>query len=478
MATDYTNKDFDSMKEYLISRIDTYLPQWKVRTESDFGVVLIELFSLLGDMLNYYNDRLWEEVFMVNSVLGSTIINIATMFGYEMVLAVPSAATVTLSIEAGTNSKTIDAGTKVYTTATETQDEIVFETDETVTIAGLDAATPAYIASVGVTQGQTKSGFYVEDEASAVSIAESTGEANQVFTLFDIDVIYQSESIQVGGTYWSRPTTNNFLNSISTSKHYITKLRDDGRVDIEFGDGINGDIPNTGLQIESSYRVGGGVVGNVGAATIVNIDVAGVTVTNAAVAAGGADAESIAEAKVNIPKYLRTLDRAITLEDHANIALQVSGIAKAAAAVGGTWNEITIYLAPTAGGTASTALKTTVSNYFSDKTMINEVLTMANPTYVDINITGAIVADDTYEQAVVKENVEEALTSLLAFANRDFSQDVNLGDVYSTILAVEGVSKATLTVLSKTGSGLTDITIADIEIAQEGTVMITATGGL
>ncbi len=98
---------------------------------------------------------------------------------------------------------------------------------------------------------------------------------------------------------------------------------------LNFGDGIRGRIPplvlGAGSIVAQRYQFGGGKAGEVGVATVTAPDtqVVGISAcTNFVKAAGGADAETLDEAKVRARKELSTRSRAVTAEDFEWIAGQ------------------------------------------------------------------------------------------------------------------------------------------------------------
>jgi predicted phage baseplate assembly protein len=99
---------------------------------------------------------------------------------------------------------------------------------------------------------------------------------------------------------------------------------------VTFGDGVNGMVPVAGSRIlANSYRVGGGALGNVAAGTIATLKTAlpqVKSVSNQRAAAGGADAETIDQAKLRAPSGLRSRDRAVTAEDFADLARTTPGV--------------------------------------------------------------------------------------------------------------------------------------------------------
>ncbi|NJN74775.1 MAG: hypothetical protein HC799_19300 [Limnothrix sp. RL_2_0] len=117
-----------------------------------------------------------------------------------------------------------------------------------------------------------------------------------------------------------------FYGSKGGDRHY-TLDRQTG--EIRFGDGQAGMIPPTGQQNIrlSSYRTGGGDRGNIAANTITQLKttipyVAGVI--NLEAAGGGAEQEALNSLKERAPKQLRHRDRAVTLDDVADLAYEAS----------------------------------------------------------------------------------------------------------------------------------------------------------
>jgi predicted phage baseplate assembly protein len=112
---------------------------------------------------------------------------------------------------------------------------------------------------------------------------------------------------------------------------------------LRFGDGRTGRIPvpdphHRDATISSvSWRLGGGAAGNGGTTSNWSTtDTASVTAANLVPAVGGADAETIAQARVRAGGALTEVRRAVTPGDHETIARKAPGmaVARAHAAVG------------------------------------------------------------------------------------------------------------------------------------------------
>ena len=127
------------------------------------------------------------------------------------------------------------------------------------------------------------------------------------------------------GTWVRWHEVENFFDSAPNSRHYLCEPI---QGEISFGDGRKGWVPPTARDsIKCEYRLGGGVAGNVGAntLTVLKQSIAFVqSVSNPFPAQGGADPETIEEAKSRGTFAIKNRDRAITAEDYESLALAAS----------------------------------------------------------------------------------------------------------------------------------------------------------
>lgn len=139
------------------------------------------------------------------------------------------------------------------------------------------------------------------------------------------------------GTMWRR--VDSLVSAGETEEVYAITLDDQDRVQISFGDNINGQALPAGT-INVIYRTGGGVKGNI-ATDYIDTSVTGavglysvtVFVTNYEQGSGGAERESLDEIRVNAPAYFRTNDTATTEQDYDALSLYTqSGIGTVARA--------------------------------------------------------------------------------------------------------------------------------------------------
>ena len=88
LSIDYTSRDYYSIREDLINLVKQRVNQsgirkWAGDDASDFGVALIEAFAYVGDLTNYYIDRIANETYLPTATQRKSIINLAKLYGYS-----------------------------------------------------------------------------------------------------------------------------------------------------------------------------------------------------------------------------------------------------------------------------------------------------------------------------------------------------------------------------------------------------------
>ena len=446
---DYTSRDYASVYSDLLNRAPLYLPEWTSTSDSDFGIVLLQMFAFTCDILNYYSDRLAGESFIQTATQPTSILNIASMLDYTPSLSAGSTVNLLVTISNTSSNVVIPAGTQFSTQASATQPAIIFQTLASTTIPGLAAATPQFSASIAAVQAVT---------VSNETVGTSDGSINQSFPLLFNPVsslssggpwVALSVDVGVGPQLWTYAA--NLVDYPSDSFVFTYFIDANGIFYIVFGDNVNGYVPPLGSPITCTYQTNSGSIGNVGLGTItqpVSAIIGLSSVTNPAAAAGGSDAESLASIQVNAPASLRALNRAITTSDFAVLASQISGV-EWASAVEVTYQLVNLYVAPSAGGTPSTTLLSTVQSYLSGLAMANTTITLYAPTYVGINVTANVTAFASYGNTSVQSAIISALQDLLTLSNTGFGGRISLGLIYQVINSVPGVNYASVTSLTR-----------------------------
>lgn len=82
--TRYTHRDYESIRQDLISAIPSLTQEWTSREESDPGIVLIKLMSMFGDTLSYNVDKIALELYISSVTQRKNCAKILSLLGYKM----------------------------------------------------------------------------------------------------------------------------------------------------------------------------------------------------------------------------------------------------------------------------------------------------------------------------------------------------------------------------------------------------------
>jgi Baseplate J-like protein len=463
-AIDYTDKDYRSLREAMLSLAALRVPEWTDRSPSDLGVLLVDLFAYVGDVISYYQDRIASESFLDTAVERRSILNLLRLIGYELAPPVAANAELTLVFNppgpGAPTVVTVAHGAEFATKASDagpSQSFVYLGDDRQLDLAGADVAagSDGKLTFHGL---PVRHGRRVADE----NLGSSTGEPNQMFRLAETPVVLETLTVEVdegaGPVEWERRANllyhvapdGSIELSTPASQDYYVQFDENGQAAVVFGDAEYGRIPPAGRDnIRASYVTGGGAVGNVGAGGIVDattkIDNLA-SVTNPLPAVGGSDAEPIERAARFGPLAFRSGDRAVALSDYVSLALKAGGVAKVRARTTG-WNRIDLYVAPEAAtcSPAPDELKRRLVAYFEPRRMVGTSVHIQDPVCIPIDIAVELVTEHHHPPETVRQRSEAAVRELLAFENVDFGRPLYLSKVYEAVEAIDGVFAATVT---------------------------------
>src|SRR5438309_735993 len=258
------------------------------------------------------------------------------------------------------------------------------------------------------------------------------------------------------GTWVRWHEVENFFDRQPGSRHYLC---DPIKGELTFGDGRKGWVPPVARDsIKCEYRLGGGVAGNVGAntLTVLKQSIAFVqSVTNPFAAQGGADPESIEEAKRRGTFAIKNRDRAITAEDYESLALAASRRVARAKCVQASDGSISLLLVPKAergNGDAraipSRDLIDRVASYIDKRRLITARVNVGKPKLMPVSLELTISlkagANADRGKAYVKEKVKTLLNPLHGGPKGEgwpFGRAVGKADLYPVVEGVDGVDR-------------------------------------
>jgi predicted phage baseplate assembly protein len=223
---------------------------------------------------------------------------------------------------------------------------------------------------------------------------------------------------------WKR--VDSFFASGPRSRHYQL---DYITGEVSFGDGRRGMVPPEGRNniLATSYRIGGGAPGNVNPNTLTSLGRALAyveSVTNPLAAAGGADRETVEEAKARAPYTIKSRDRAVTAEDYEMLALRASTTLARARCVPDRSNRghVTLVLMPK-GELRGEEIKRRllpsnevlryVKRYLDDRKLVGTVLNVIKPRYKDMSLRVVLIRRTVGTSDRLRRDIEAKLRKYL-----------------------------------------------------------------
>lgn len=451
---DYTNLGHEALRNAMLELAQQSLPEWTDFSENDLGVLLVDLAAYAADITLYYQTRIASNLLPGSADEPEAVIRLLRLIGYECHPPTPATADLQVSFDKSAPVPiVVPAGTRFSVTSS-AGEELSFETESEVVIDDTHLSAPVdglrHFFPVPVIQGRT--------ETELVGVADGT--PNQMYALTQRPVIAGSVQVLVDEqsgieTHWKPVETLAY--SSPADRHLLIQRDAQGGATLVFGDGINGLPPPSGsalkpVTIRVIYRVGGGVSGNVPAGSQFDANAAlpphSVRIlhaTNVEPAAGGTTGENISRAQRLAPRLFRAQERAVTVEDYTNLALQVPGVGKALA-VALSWNEVALYVAPYGQiADPSEILKRDLLAFFDNRRMATTSLRLLGPTPARIYATATIRAQPYFRRSDVERAAQNAVADYLAFDAVEFGQPIYLSRIYDAIQSLPQVISLTVT---------------------------------
>ena len=258
-------------------------------------------------------------------------------------------------------------------------------------------------------------------------------------------------------TEWT--VTRDLLTDSLGRPDYVVEMEHDGTASLRFGDGRYGRRPEPRSLFQIVYRIGNGSRGNVGADTLRHVvtdspHVAGVT--NPLPAFGGKEPESLEEIRRNAPVAFRTQDRAVTMDDYADMTERDPRVQQAAATLRwtGSWHTVFVTVDRLGGARVDPAYETDLRNRLESYRLAGQDIEIDNPRLVALEIEMRVSVEPDY----FRSDVQRAL--LAVFSNRilpdgrrglfhpdnfSFGQPVYLSPLYAAAQEVAGVRSVVIT---------------------------------
>ncbi len=421
----YIDRSFSSIKTSILDGLSSAVPELTDRSSSNLLMVIVDIFSGVAELTNYYIDVTARELFLPTARRLSSVIKLANLANYNGKARTAAHTAVTFTAKDATN-ETIENPTAFNIPAG------IILTD-----ANGNQWTTQHnqIFRLGYKTTQISVSQYESIVGSAIGISD--GSVSQGF-LLPTDYKDSSLAVTIGGDSWE--LVEGFGFSSATDKHCIAIMLSDGLMYVMFGDGVNGLVPTNGAAITSDYHSTRGVSGNTTVETITTITtsltlpggVDHLDVTNPTEAYGGRDIEGIEEIRRATPIALRTLSRAVTRKDYEDVAILSADIRAARV----EWNcgaRLDIYLVSHGGGNPSVAILSGTEDFIQARSMMTIAVTAHPSGETVVRGKVSIVGRFRALASVIEDKTEAALQELYNPYTSLINQDIRTSDIIAAI---------------------------------------------
>jgi hypothetical protein len=264
--------------------------------------------------------------------------------------------------------------------------------------------------------------------------------------------VLSSLRVAVNQTNWSE--TPALYGQPGTARVYSTSTAEDLHTVAQFGNGqdMGALLPTGQANVVANYRVGAGLAGRVGANSLTTI-LTRITnlaaVDNPLAAEGGADPETMASARNNAPRTVKTFGRAVSLRDFEDLVTASGEVAKAAA--DWIWDgfapAVHLTVAGQEGGTFSDNGLVRLGLALNAARDPNHRLLLDNFVRVPILVTARISPDPMKSRDAVSAAALGALLEALSFDQLHLGQPIHLSTIFSVLQDVAGVVAVDVTQL-------------------------------
>lgn len=264
--------------------------------------------------------------------------------------------------------------------------------------------------------------------------------------------------IWIGAERWTRVDT--LAASGPLDRHYAVEIDEQDRASIVFGDGAHGaPAPSGRNNIVARYRSGRGAAANLAAGAITRLPQPApflAATHNPMAATGGAERDTPADTRRQAAHRVRTLDRAVTLADHAELALAYAGIAKARAdreRVGrgaAARPLIVVTCAATGGNRLSMPMQEALLATLCARSVQPQQVRVRSHRPWPVRLSLQVTLLPGWSRAVVQRTLlarfgSTAPDAFFHFDRRDLGADIALSEVYAQAEASDGVDHALAT---------------------------------
>lgn len=433
----YLNRSFQTIKNSLLSKVTNSNPELTDHSESNIFVIIISMFSGIGEMLSYYIDSAGREAYMSVAQRRSSIIYHSKPLDYRIKANMYESVDVTFSIVDGVGDPvnlagdiTVPAGTSITTDG-----GITF-----VTLVDYIMTAGSNIFNIPFVQATLQSN---------VLLGTSDGTSNQRIAL-PADYVDGTIDLDVGAVDYDN--IDSWALAVFDDTSYIVEVLYDNSIVVEFGDDTRGAIPVADEEVRASFYTTLGPNGSIEAGeltTAPSITLGSgenLNVNNPLPSSGGAFIEATEDIRKNAIYGRRTNDRMVTELDHKDVVEAIAGVAKAKVSFACAKN-FDIYVVPEGGGIASQQLLDNVDDVVTLKKMVGTDIAIRATGETIFYIEATAIAKKNRDLVETRQDIENALIEFGSEVNQEINNPIRTSDITATIYNLEKVEYVDLDIM-------------------------------
>ena len=465
---DFSTADFDQFKESLNDYIRSVYPDdYTNFVESDLGQMLVELFSYMGAVLSFKADALAQENYISTAKTSEGLTKLLELIGITLRGPVPAKASAQLTIQdeslavSGSRTCTIPFEDRTIDTIS-TRDNLplsytLYKVDGNGNIdmqsSSLELSSSDF-NSAGLIANDL---LLLEGRMQTLEGTFEKGTSTQTISIPLPSVIEGSVVVSATDGYYTEVESIWFASS--DAQVFQRKNNEDYSCTLTFGDGVVGKSPTPGSPYVVLYRTGGGLRGNVASRqlnrsvtiTVPSVGSGSAELVNPRAATGGADAQSLEEARRFGPMWFATQYRAVTGQDYTAFVNKFrSTVGKTGKGIavlrdnGSSGNMIDLYVLQKATDNhlerASYEFKRELLEYMKNYRMLTDELTIVDGVVRTLDLAATLYIDRTQKLSSedVKARIADRVVQFFSTNNLDFGSPVILADLISYVLEDPG----------------------------------------
>ena len=482
---DYAGTDFYSIRADLINYIKAVYPlDYQNFSESDLGMMLIEVVSYMGTVMSLKGDMLANENYLRTVKDRNNLKKLLELIGVDMRGPLSAGAACRLT----TTTSMVDAmfplsytpGNRVFAISSKQDGAPVNYTlykIENNAIQNIQNANATFELAGSEADNATSSVFtnvaLLEGSLSVQKGTFDTLEGNKRVSLTDSPIIEGSVQVYIDAQDADDPSNGGyeqvdrlFSASGGTDKIFQVVYDNNYAATVLFGDNSLGISPPAGANFTVSYRVGGGDRGNIGNG-IINVTTQAMgtapaeeipfVTENTTPATGGSDAETAEHAKKYAPYTFKRQDRVVTLEDFIAIGntfrTKQGTVGKTTAALRDAFssgNVIDLYTLEKADNLrlqkASPTFKEELLAEIEPKKMITDEVVVVDGLIRTLDIVVTIRIDKELEtnQTEIEQQAVQVILEFFNIDNADFGKPFIASELNREIFRLPNVRYSTV----------------------------------